>query len=236
MQKTKIEWADMVWNPIKGLCPVDCKLPDGRSYCYARKMYLNPRYNWSPDIKLAPWEFDPSLKTYRKCYWVRPKWPKKPKKVFVCSTFELFHPCTEPFRDIIFDAIRSFPQHTFIILTKLPQNIDREMPDNVWLGVSVTQKKELWETYSLPGINANLKFISFEPNLGDFRGLDLEIALKGVDWIIVGRLTKCGKGYDPSILQIQKFVNIARHFEIPIFLKNNLKDIWKGPLIQEFPE
>ena len=48
MQKTKIEWTDYTWNPIKGLCPVDCKLPDGRSYCYAKRIYQ--RFKWNPKI------------------------------------------------------------------------------------------------------------------------------------------------------------------------------------------
>jgi len=31
-------------------------------------------------------------------------------------------------------------------------------------------------------------------------------------------------------------VEIARKYNRPVFMKNNLKDIWKGPLIQEFPK
>lgn len=36
-------------------------------------------------------------------------------------------------------------------------------------------------------------------------------------------------------LWLESLVEIARGCDYPIFLKNNLKEIWKEPLIQEFP-
>lgn len=38
MNKTKIPWCDYTINPVKGLCPVDCKDNEGKSYCYARRL------------------------------------------------------------------------------------------------------------------------------------------------------------------------------------------------------
>ena len=54
LNPTDIEWcrnADgtpgYTLNPVKGMCPVDCKNQDGKPYCYARRIYrwlkLDPR-------------------------------------------------------------------------------------------------------------------------------------------------------------------------------------------------
>jgi protein gp37 len=43
MNKTKIEWCDYTWNPVKGLCPVGCE------YCYTHKIYK--RFKWNPKIR-----------------------------------------------------------------------------------------------------------------------------------------------------------------------------------------
>ncbi len=222
MQKTNIEWTQQVWNPLKGLCPVDCKLPDGRSYCYARGIYN--RFDWMLEDTgykgyLAEWELEQPIKR------------KKPTKIFVCSTFELFHPCTKFARDAIFKTIESCPQHTFQILTKYPQNIDRPMPDNVYLGVSITEEKDMWRYIEIRKIPARILFISYEPLIGK-----IESNPPSADWIIIGRLTGHGNKYNPKKEWIQHIINRAKGWKEPqpIFLKNNLKPIMEN-LIQEFP-
>ncbi len=237
MNKTKIEWADYTWNPIKGLCPVDCKLPDGKSYCYARKMYK--RFGWNPRLGFNDDEL-----------W-KPSGIKKPSRIFVCPTFELFHSstgeeihierdpvCEDAFfgksqRDWIFHVIEDNPQHTFQILTKLPRNIDREMPDNVWLGVSIMKEKDMWRYLEIRKIPAKILFVSYEPLIGK-----IESNPPAADWIIIGRLTGHGNKYNPKKEWIQHIINRAKGWKEPqpIFLKNNLKPIWGGNLIQEFPE
>jgi len=235
MQRTKIEWTDYTWNPIKGLCPVDCKLPDGRDYCYARRMYQ--RFKWEK----KPYFFYPEV--------MRPYEIKEPKKIFVCSTFELFHPITNTllfpltegsditYRDMVFKVIKENPQHIFQILTKFPQYINHPIPDNVWLGVTITKPIEMYpKIKSLYQTQAKLKFISFEPLLGDVGQFRFQGWLEQhVDWIIVGRLTGHGHKYDPKDYWITSLVYHAKAFKTPIFLKDNLKEIWREPLIQEFP-
>lgn len=244
MQRTEIEWTDYTWNPIKGLCPVDCKLPDGRSYCYARRMYK--RFGWNPKVELdgelfgsRQDAFAPNINVYEKLGHI-----KAGSKIFICSTFELFHPCIhKEWRDAIFRAIKEHPQHTFQILTKFPQNIDRPMPDNVWLGVSVDEPIKQIRISELKKKKARIKFVSFEPMLGRMNDiffpkdeLYLEFKLEDLDWIIIGRLTGHGNKYDPQKIWIQEIVNKAKELNIPIFLKNNLKSIVGENLIQEMPE
>lgn len=219
MNRTKIEWTDYTWNPIKGLCPVGCW------YCYARAMYK--RFGWDDTLHGDENEVIAPLKL------------KKPSRIFVCSMMELFHPKIEKhWRDTIFEAIRICPQHTFQILTKLPQNIDRPMPDNVWLGVSVTSYLDYPEKIGfLREAKVRVKFMSIEPLLKyGFPILGYIGIPCWLDWVIVGKLTGHGKKYDPYRPWIQSIVNDARDTDTPIFLKDNLKEIWGEPLIQEFPE
>ena len=210
MQKSKIEWTNYVWNPIKGVCPVGCW------YCYARKMYK--RFGWEEYLRIK--------------YTNHDYFPKKPSKIFICSTMELFHPeIPNKWRDYIFIMIAQHPEHTFQILTKFPQNIDRPMPDNVWLGVTVEGDEKLNRVHHLLKAKAKIKFISYEPLLSY-----PAIPGWGVDWIIIGRLTGHGKKYDPPKQWLESLVEIATGCKYPVFLKHNLREIWGESLIQEMPK
>jgi len=136
MQHSKIEWLrdpttgklGFSINPVKGLCPMACKDNQGKSYCYARRMY--ERFKWNPTIRFD-WEFNP---------------PKKPSKIFVGSTMELFGKwIPDSWLRNIFNFCSQWSEHTFIFLTKQPQNLIKwsPFPENVWLGVSVCNDKML---------------------------------------------------------------------------------------------
>ena len=90
--------------------------------------------------------------------------------------------------DFKIDAILKFcqnnPQHIFQILTKRAERInDWECyPENVWLGVTVENREHKNRINYLQTTNANIKFLSCEPLLGDLGTLDLS----GIDWVIVG--------------------------------------------------
>ena len=220
MQHTKIEWVrnedgspGYSWNPIKGLCPEAC------FYCYARAMYR--RFKKPAGLLLASGLIGKHGP------------PPSGSRIFACSTMELFHPAIPGgWRDWIFGEIESYPDLTFIILTKRPERIDRPMPDNVWLGVSITGAEDWKRLLDLSKVSARIKFVSLEPFLGD---IPIISPVFKPDWVIVGRLTGYGKKRDPSTHAIQRMVDQAWFLRIPIFLKDNLKDIWGGPLIQEFP-
>jgi len=157
---------------------------------------------------------------------------KKPTKIFVCSTFELFYHRHGFYRDPIFKTIEACPQHTFQILTKMPENIYRPMPENVWLGVSVTNHNDVFSRYEgLLAAKARVKFISFEPLLECTWYLPTRI-----DWAIIGKLSGYGKKYDPSKALLKRMVREFKFSKVPVFLKNNLKDIWGENLIQEWPK
>jgi protein gp37 len=225
MNYTDIEWtrgADgrkgLTWNPIKGVCPVGCW------HCYAKGIYR--RFKIDPTPRLDEHELIVPL-----------FWADSGKKIFVCSTFELFHPVADQWRDDIFDVIERRGDMTFIILTKMPERIDRPMPDNVWLGTSVTGAADLGRIDELRKHKASVHFVSFEPLLDNLGGAHFGHGfLSGINWIIIGRLTGHGRKHDPCPDVVDMIGTAAALNNIPVFLKKNLADIAPGfKLVQEFP-
>jgi protein gp37 len=214
MNKTKIEWANYSWNPIRGLCPEGCW------YCYARAMYRR----FKLDERL---EFHVTRGDIARMDRV------KPSRIFVCSTMEIFNPQIKAeWHDKIFQTFDMFPKHTFIVLTKHPELITKSMPDNVWLGVSVTGAEDWYRVRELSRCKARIKFVSLEPFLGSTPSL---CGVREIDWLIIGRLTGHGEKHDPEPAALQWAVCQTRGIGVPVFLKNNLAGIWPGPLIQEYP-
>lgn len=216
MNKTKIEWCDYTINPVKGLCPMAC------SYCYARRMYK--RFKWNPEI-----EFEPISKL-----------PKNPSRIFVGSTMELFGVWIDAYwLNSIFKTVRDNPQHIFIFLTKLPQNLLpwTPFPQNCWVGATATNKAQYRDAViGLNSINAKIKFISFEPLLEHIPVASF-YSLRGINWIICGQQTPISKATEPKIEWITEIVKAADKMEIPVFLKNNLEGLLpQMKLRQEFPE
>ena len=141
---SKIEWTNLTKNPIKGKCPTACP------YCYARAMYDD--HKWDPSIRYIPGVMDDI--------------PRKPCRIFVGSTMELF--LFPEWLPEIFDRCRQHPEHTFIFLTKQPQELPRWLPfpDNRHIGVSATTEEQYFDALKYLGaIKAAVKLISFEPLL-----------------------------------------------------------------------
>lgn len=234
MNKTKIEWVKnpdgsqgYSWNPIRGRCPIKCKLPDGRIYCYGHRHY-----------DMRPW-LEEGIDKYGALIEPALSWPKRRKKpagIFACSLFELFCPgkSGDYYRDVIFHIIKQCPQHRFYVLTKFPQNIDREIPDNVWLGVTITGLNDVWKLMHLKKAEAKFKFISYEPILEEIETYDFKL-MDWADWLIIGRLTHYGHKYDPKQQYIMDLGYFALCHQIPFFMKDNLQEIWGDKLRQEVP-
>lgn len=177
--QSSIEWTEQTWNPTTGCT----KISPGCKNCYAeimaRRLHAMGTKGYENEFKLT-------------LHSTRLKQPLKRKKAtvyFVNSMSDLFHEdVPDEFLDQVFDVIRRTPYHTYQILTKraerLPRYfVDRSCPDNVWLGVSVEDKK-----HGVPRINylrqvkARIRFLSVEPLLEDVGVLDL----LDIHWVIVG--------------------------------------------------
>lgn len=207
MSKTKIEWCDWTINPVKGLCPMAC------SYCYARRMYK--RFKWDVAIRYDPTVFMTL--------------PTKPSRIFVGSTMELFGPWNL-WQDEIIDLCERTPEHTFIFLTKCPQTLPREWPDNCWVGCSVTSNAAMTQAMTnLVNVKARTRFISFEPLLGDI-GMNDHMSMKNIiDWVIVGQQTPVKASTTPRIEWVKSVVKAANKAGAAIFLKDNLAPLFYGP-------
>ncbi|MEP0233441.1 phage Gp37/Gp68 family protein [Roseibium sp.] len=199
---SKIEWTDATWNPIRGCSRVS----EGCRNCYAEVMaarFSGPDqwgeglarmvktadgatdHRWTGRVEAAP---DAVLDAPL-------RW-KKPRRIFVNSTSDLFHEkLPDALIDQVFAVMALCPQHTFQILTKRPERMRRYLakqplarrrwedvirsrferwtvspnvvPQNVWLGVSIEDHATA-ET-RIPYLletPAARRFVSAEPLLG----------------------------------------------------------------------
>ncbi len=213
MNRTKIEWTNFSWNPIVG-CDRGC------FYCYAKR--LTQRFP-----KNFPNGFEPTFYPER---LGEPAKRKKPAKIFVCSIADLFAPWTkDEWREAVLKDIEQCPiEHTFQLLTKNPERIDKDykFPDNVWVGTTVTGEGDLENIEEIKKIKAKVKFVSFEPLL-----TYIFPNLANIDWVIVGKLTGSKKVMlNPE--WVKTLIDKTRLSGIPLFLKDNLN--WPEK-IQEFP-
>ena len=176
---SKIEWTEATWNPTTGCT----KISAGCKHCYAESMarrlkaigtvgYENGfRFNTVPSRLYEP------LKK------------KKPTVYFVNSMSDIFHEKMPlDYLDKIFSVIEQTPWHTYQLLTKRADNMydylsKREIPKNVWLGVTVENKFDgIPRIELLRNLKATVLFLSVEPLLEDLGKLDLT----NIDWVIVG--------------------------------------------------
>lgn len=180
MNKTKIQWTEMTWNPITGCT----KISDGCLNCYAARMAKrlkamgNPRYINEFEV------------TVHKDLLEVPLDIKQPKMIFVNSMSDLFHKDVPD--DIIikvFETMNKAHWHTFQVLTKRPERVlamDQagllKWSSNIWLGTTIENDKYIDRLDKLRKTKANIKFLSCEPLLGSLK----DISLKEIDWVIVG--------------------------------------------------
>jgi protein gp37 len=113
---------------------------------------------------------------------------KKPHTIFVCSMSDLFHKdVPNSFIDNVLKTINLTPQHKYQLLTKRADRMfeyfqKREIPKNIWLGVTVENQISKNRIDYLRKLNATVLFLSCEPLLENLGTLNLE----NIDWVIVG--------------------------------------------------
>ena len=161
---TKIQWTDKTWNVVTGCT----KCSPGCENCYAeamaRRLQANPK----------------TKEKYRNGFGItfhedileEPLSWQKPRKVFVCSMGDLFHPVVDySFIIRVMDIVRQTPQHIYQVLTKRPHImrnffVHHPAPDTIWLGVTVCNQVEANEKIPvLLDTPASLRFVSVEPML-----------------------------------------------------------------------
>ena len=101
---------------------------------------------------------------------------------------DIFHDeVTDDFILNVFETMRAADWHHFQILTKRSERLLRLAPrlnwgNNVLMGVTVEASNYIYRIDHLRSIDAQIKFISFEPLLEPIHDIDLH----GINWVIVG--------------------------------------------------
>jgi len=238
--KNKIGWCNATWNPVWG-CNNHCE------YCYARgiakrfwkRMYMNevnhywgkhPNWVWTGDHLSGLKDFK---LTFLRAQFDK-KLPQKVQKIFVGSMSEISY-WEDRWLEKVLEKVKLYPQHVFQFLTRYPEVYDRHIfPKNCWLGVTITREKDFER--GIPYLfvtSCNITFVSVEPilehiNPGPFSNAN-------IDWVILGAETGKRKGKTiPKREWIESIVRFCRDNDIPVYLKDSLKEIYPVE-IKEFP-
>ncbi len=176
--RSAIEWTEATWNPVTGCS----KVSPGCAHCYAET--FAERFRGVPG---HPYEQGFDLKLWASRLEQPARW-RRPRMIFVNSMSDLFHEdIPETFLRAVFDVMLAAEQHTFQILTKRHERLAElsstlPWPPNVWMGVTIENRRFVDRADRLREVPAAVRFISAEPLLGPLDGLDLA----GVDWLISG--------------------------------------------------
>lgn len=134
--RSKIEWTDATWNPIRGCSRVS----EGCRNCYAERIAARFAGAGQPfqDVAFASggrevgFKIESLAKSGKSTGWTgevrfipelleQPLYWRRPRRIFVNSMSDLFHEKVEKdWLDQIFAVMIVCPQHTFQILTKRP--------------------------------------------------------------------------------------------------------------------
>jgi protein gp37 len=205
-----IEWTEMTWNPVTGCT----KVSEGCRHCYAERMALrlramgNRRYTNEFEVTLHDDLVD------------LPRRLLQPRLIFVNSMNDLFHEeVPEDFIGRVFETMTDCEQHTFQVLTKRSGRL-RYMasrlpwPKNVWIGVSVEDRRVLDRVDDIRNVPASVRCLSCEPLLGPIDDLDLA----GIAWVIVGG--ESGPGARPMKPEwVESILKQCRRAKVAFFFK-----------------
>ena len=149
---SNIEWTEATWNPVTGCTKVSA----GCKNCYAERLALrlramgNHRYRRGFRVTLHEDALD------------LPRSWKIPRRIFVNSISDLFHPDVPRwFIRRVFQTMSECPQHTFQVLTKRSDRVRKlgvklPWPQNVWMGVSVEDARVLHRVADLQSVHAKV--------------------------------------------------------------------------------
>ncbi|MBZ5700274.1 MAG: phage Gp37/Gp68 family protein [Acidobacteriia bacterium] len=244
-EKTKIEWTDATWNPIRGCSRVS----EGCRNCYAESIaarfsgtgrpyeglaeFKGGDARWTGEVRLIEKHLEDPL------HW------KEPQRIFVNSMSDLFHPGVKlEWLADIFGVMARAPQHTYQILTKRPDRMLDALragsvpdvalafeqtygqswpPANWWFGVSVEDQGTANRLLPiLARCPAAVRFVSYEPAIGPvdfFAAMDCNLAaVAEFDWIICGG-ESCphARPMDPAWPRSVR--NLCSDLGIPFFMK-----------------
>lgn len=201
--RTSIEWTDATWTPVKGCT----RASEGCRNCYAEIMaarFSGPG-QWGEG--LATIVQTPAGKDHRwtgairfdEAELLKPLSWRRPRKIFVCSTADLFHEgVTDEQIDRVFAVMALCPQHTFQVLTKrsarmraymLGQHFDGVRRMRVLDGASRLARdwkqhaRAVWQAETWPLPNVWLGVSAEDQPQWDKRTADLRETPAAIRWV-----------------------------------------------------
>jgi protein gp37 len=173
-----IEWTEATWNPVTGCTHISA----GCAHCYAERLALRLQAMGMPKYRNG------FKVTAHEDELLTPQRWKRNRMVFLCSMGDLFHDkVPSGFIQRVFGVMKACRQHRFQVLTKRSVRLKQlahvlPWPDNVWMGVTVEDARNVNRIADIVATPARVKFLSVEPLIDDVGRLPL----KGIDWVIVG--------------------------------------------------
>jgi protein gp37 len=217
--KSAIEWTDATWNPTTGCDQVS----PGCDNCYALalakrlKAMGQPKYQADGDPRTSGPGF--ALTVHPDALGIPHGW-RAPRRVFVNSMSDLFHPkVPNKFITAVFQVMAETPRHRYQVLTKRPKRSagladQLSWPENVWLGTSIESNDYVERADQLRRVPAAVRFLSCEPLLGPLTNLNLD----GIGWVIVGGESgHRARAMDPD--WVRHIRDLARDAGVPFFFK-----------------
>lgn len=218
--RKNIGWTEVTLNPVPG-CWGPGGIPEQPrwcSYCYARRIAVMRGYSFVPT-------FLP-----QRLKWLTPR--QRPRFIFIGSMGDLFGDWVPAdwIKQVV-AATQRAPQHVYQFLTKNPERLAEfnPWPSNCWVGASaVDQAMTNRAVGALAKVKAPVRFISFEPLLGECslvqacQTLELSQDAWPVDWIIIGALSG-PKGHQPPPAWVRRLTGEADGRDLPVFYKASLK-------------
>lgn len=222
MGKSGIEYCTDGWTVVSGCEHFNTAICG--TYCWAAKLAKrNP--------KAHPKGFSPMFHSRR---LEEPLKLKGNKVIFTCHTGDLFGNWVPDIWIMrVLDIIKQCPQHTFLMLTKNPARMqrffntcNRQVPENVWLGTSVTTDAELIRISQLPfPQKGGHRWVSFEPLLEpDYISKDalaLKLKQQGIEQVIIGAQT--APYIEPKFECFKTIYTVCKSLNIPVFVKDNME-------------
>lgn len=211
------DWYDGQWTVAEGCT----KISPGCANCSAAALSVGTpfadEHGWTGRVEPV----ERQITVTPKC------WPG-PLKLLVCSTSDFWHSrLSDEFRLRVWNVVKSLPQHTFAFLTKRSANmaawfadIGYDIPDNVWLGVTVETDDYRWRLDHLLTIPAKVRYAQCEPLLDRVHLRRYLEGSNGLDWVIAGPEFGCPNPRPCQPAWMRQLRDDCAEFDVPFFTKH----------------
>ena len=236
MGKTKIAWCQWTINAVTG-CSHSGSVGCDRCYAFqiANRFWGSRKFS---ELKFHPERLEQIKKI------------RKPSYIFLNSMSDLFHPdVKKEWIDTILGYVSAYPQHTFLILTKRPENIQDKLygqdPSigcrnlgggdyykNLMIGVSVENQEAADQRIPiLQNLLGFPLFLSIEPMLGEIslskhfsrnnpnQHCPTDVNPTGISWVIVGGETGMNARYMDPKWTLKIYAQ-CESWKVPFFFKS----------------